>query len=85
MENVVDYLEIPRGDEGIAATVAEISDVASSASLDYDLIEKARYITRDVPPKDKTGEANALFWWVKSNIKFVDDPVLAELVQSPQV
>lgn len=85
MPQSIEYQHIETGDAGIGQTVTEIAAMASRFSLDWEVIEHARGITRDVPARDKRAEADALFWWVKDNVKFYDDPLPAELLQSPKV
>jgi len=51
-------------------------------SQDMDLIGLARDIVKYEPEKDKKAEADALFWYVKK-VRFVNDPLSTELVQSP--
>lgn len=79
------YSEIKEGDAGVAQTIKAIDEMVKLASVDWDIITLAREIVREVPAHDKEGEADELFWWVKENIKFMNDPIEAELLQTPQV
>lgn len=77
--------EVPLGDAGIAASIAEIQRFADQASLDPRIIYLARRIVASVPDRDKAGQADALFWFVKDHIRFINDPLPAEMIQSPIV
>ena len=76
---------IPDGDDGIQATVEAICQIVDEYSIDWNIISLAREITSDIPERDDKGESDALFYFVKGYIKFVNDPLEAELLQSPFV
>ncbi len=84
MPNIT-YVKIGEGDEGIARTIRAIDDMVNRYCVDWNIISIAREITRHCPERDKEAEADALFEWVKSNIKFMNDPLEAELLQNPLI
>lgn len=81
----IQYIKISDGDLGIAQTIKAINDLVNKYSVDWEIISLARNITHEVEARDKLGDADALFYWVKQNIKYVNDPIEAELLQNPKV
>lgn len=85
MAQQITYQQIDTGDPGIGQTITKIAEMVDRYSINWGIITLAREITRPVHEKNKRGEADSLFWYVKQNIKFVNDPSNAELIQSPLV
>lgn len=83
--DTIEYKNIEYGDRGTAQTIKTIREMAEKYSVDWSIISLAREIVANQPERDKHAEADALFYWVKQNIRFTNDPRVAELVQSPLV
>lgn len=59
-------------------------DLVRQARTSYLIRKTADEIIRPVPSKDFAGEAERLFEWVKSNIRYTQDPDGVEFLQSPE-
>jgi len=62
-----------------------MQQLVSDAQHDPNIVQAAREIVAGCRPKDYFGEAEALFNWVKGNIRYTRDPYNCEWVQSPEV
>lgn len=71
------------GDPGTAQTVALMRHLMDEALRDPSIIRLAKDIVRGVPAFDEMGEAQALYNWVYSNIRFTKDPVNKEALYPP--
>lgn len=81
----ISYIRLSDGDKGISETISSIRTLVDRYSVDWDLISLSREITRQCNERDKLGEADALFMWLKNNIKYYHDPIEAELLQNPLI
>lgn len=81
----VTFANYPSGVSGTAYTIQRMRDMAFKGSVHPDVIDAARIVIRDVGHKDYYGEAEAIFNWVKSNIRYVRDPNGVEMIQAPWV
>lgn len=71
------------GDSGTAQTVALMRHLIDEAQGDSSFVRKAIEIVRNVPAFDDFGEAQAIFYWVRANIRFTKDPVSKEKLYPP--
>lgn len=81
----ISYIKLSGGETGISETINAIRVLVDRYSIDWGLISLAREITRLCSEKDKLEEADALFFWLKENIKYYHDPIEAELLQNPLI
>lgn len=79
--------EIPAGQAGTDATVAELTQLVSDAIhrpdvrlVAIDILRKAGVDTRD-----HRQVAAALYSWVQENIRYLNDPFNVETIQAPEV
>lgn len=77
-------IDIPSGDDGTAKTINIIKRFADVYSTDFKIITIARNIVSGTSG-DKTDQADALFYFVKENVRYIDDPTTVEMVQSPMI
>jgi len=75
--------EIPSGLRGTTATIAAMRKQAITGALNLDVRNLAESIIRGVPNKDYQAEADAIFQWVKKNVRYTRDPLYAERVATP--
>lgn len=77
-------LPIPKGKEGVKKTLQTMAALAINGSRSAEIIVKAREIIANVPVANQFLETKSLYYWVKQNIRYVKDPVQAEMVTQPQ-
>jgi len=75
--------EIPTGMAGTRATIEPMGKLALEGSRNPEIVDLARAITRHLPNKDYKGEVQALYWWVRDNVRYVQDPRTTEWVTDP--
>lgn len=77
---------LPEGVDGIRQTLKYMVKFARTYSHDLDVVTQARNIlaAARVPEKDFSGEITALQNWVRDRIRYVRDPITAEMVQTPK-
>jgi len=68
-------VRVPRGKPGTLETARLIGELIAEGSKDFRVRQKAIDIFRQcgVPAKDKWGEIQALFEWVRANIRYTRD------------
>jgi hypothetical protein len=71
------------GDPGIAQTVALMRQLIDEALADPSFVRQAIDIVRGIAAFDEFGEAEALFSWVRRNIRFTKDPLTKEKLYPP--
>jgi Transglutaminase-like superfamily len=71
------------GDPGVAQTIAVMRQLVDEALRDPSIIRLATDIVRHVAAFDDLAEANALYEWVRRNIRFTKDPVNKEKLYPP--
>lgn len=83
-------IQIPYGDAGTAATIAEMSRQAVLGSRDPIVRLLAKEIMRGIPGRDHEAVAKRFFYWLqdegsgeKSGLKFINDPYRTEQVRAP--
>jgi Transglutaminase-like superfamily len=71
------------GDAGVEQTINQMRSLVDDALRDPAIIRMATDIVRSVPAFDDYAEANALYDWVRRNIRFTKDPVNKEKLYPP--
>jgi len=71
------------GDAGVEQTIHAMRGLVDEALRDPAINRLARDIVRGVPAFDDYAEANALYSWVRQNIRFTKDPVNKETLYPP--
>lgn len=74
---------VPDGDEGIAATLRIMVGLARQYQKDPGVRELAASLVSSLPQYDRLGEVKALHAFVRDSIRYTNDPVNTELVQTP--
>jgi Transglutaminase-like superfamily len=71
------------GDAGVSQTIQEMRSLVDQALRDPSILRTAKDIVRSVPAFDDYAEAQALYNWVRQNIRFTKDPVDKETLYPP--
>ena len=71
------------GDPGVAQTIDQMRSLVNEALTDPSILRQAKDIVRSVPAFDDYSEAQALYNWVRANIRFTKDPVDKETLYPP--
>jgi hypothetical protein len=71
------------GDAGVAQTIDHMRSLVDEALRDPSILRLAKDIVRGVPAFDDFSEAQALYNWVRANIRFTKDPVNKETLYPP--
>jgi hypothetical protein len=71
------------GDAGVEQTINHMRTLVDEALRDPAINRLARDIVRGTPAFDDYAEANALYSWVRQNIRFTKDPVNKETLYPP--
>jgi hypothetical protein len=71
------------GDAGVEQTIHQMRQLVDEALRDPQIIRLATDIVRSAPAFDDYAEANALYEWVRQNIRFTKDPVNKEKLYPP--
>lgn len=69
---------LDNGERGTAQTIKVMRQLVDQALSDSSFVRKAVDIVRPVPAYNELAELNRIYSWVKSNIRFVKDPVSKE-------
>lgn len=72
------------GEQGTAQTIALMRQLVDQAVSDASFVRRAIDIVRGVAAFDEFGEVEALYAWVKRNIRYTKDPVTKEKLYPPQ-
>ena len=72
------------GPEGTKQTLKVMVDLARAAKRDPGVIQLARSLVAGLPQYDRTGEVKALHAFVRDAIRYTNDPIDVELVQTPR-
>ncbi len=80
---MISELILKDGFKGNARTVCEMWKLVNAATKDETVIAIATKIIADIPARDYTGMANAIFSYVKKNIKFLENPTGTEMLSDP--
>jgi hypothetical protein len=71
------------GDAGVEQTINGMRGLVDEALRDPSIIRLAADIVRNVPAFDDVAEGEALYDWVRGNIRFTKDPVNKEKLYPP--
>ena len=71
------------GDAGVAQTIQQMRSLVDEALRDPSILRMAKDIVRGIPAFDDFAESQALYNWVRSNIRFTKDPVNKETLYPP--
>jgi len=71
------------GDAGVSQTIDQMRALVDEALRDPSILRTAKDILRGVPAFDDLSEAQSLYNWVRSNIRFTKDPVNKETLYPP--
>jgi transglutaminase-like putative cysteine protease len=76
--------KVPRGQKGTLVTARLMAQLIRDGATDFYVRQKAIQIfrEREVRPKDRFGEACALFDWVRDNVRYTRDIFRVELLHS---
>jgi hypothetical protein len=72
------------GEQGTAQTIHLMRKLVDEAQADAGFVRLAMDIVHSVPAHDEIAEMQALYNWVKRNIRFTKDPVSKEKLYPPQ-
>lgn len=72
------------GDQGTQQTIDVMRHLVDEASADQNFVNLAVKIVKTVPAYHDLSEVEALYNWVKHNIRFTKDPVTKEKLYPPQ-
>lgn len=75
---------IEDGPAGTAATLKIMVSLARAARRDPGVIQIARQLVRDLNQYDRAGELASLHAFVRDSIRYTNDPVSMEMVQTPR-
>ncbi len=75
---------IAGGDLGARQTLSRMRDAANSGLRDPVVIETARRIASEAPPRDTLGIVRAIYDYVSSHLHFVRDPRGVEALATPR-
>lgn len=80
------YVDLPfAGRRFTEATINHMIDFVQRGQRKPEVVSAARQIVRNCPPKQYYCEAEAIFRWVKDNIRYTRDPQNTEWLQEPDV
>lgn len=75
---------IPDGRQGTLAALKMMKKLARGGVHTPAVFELSRDIVKNLPPKAWLKEADALFQWVRDNIRYIKDPRNIETLHTPQ-
>lgn len=81
----VTYSFLGFGDLVTDNTVSKMIQTIKESSRNLRVRNKAASIVANIPAKDYWAEADAIYWWVKNNTRYLKDPHGTELLHSPLV
>jgi len=74
---------IPKGYAGTKATILKMKSLVDEGKRTKVIIDLAQRIVYQARERDQRAEVNAIFNWVKSNVRFVNDPYGVETLRQP--
>lgn len=77
--------QIPDGVAGIGETLSLMTRFVREYKTHDDVLSKALLLTKHLDQKDFYGEIEAIFDFVQNDIRYVQDPVDVEKLQTPPV
>jgi len=76
-------MKIKEGDPGIDQTIEQMENLVDAGVKDPLIRNTALEIIASMPARDSSAEIEAIFFWVKQNIRFTKDPYQIELISNP--
>jgi hypothetical protein len=76
-------MRIEQGDLGIDQTIEQMEMLVDAGVKDPRIRNAALQIVGGVPARDSASEIEAIFFWVKGNVRFTKDPYEIELISHP--
>lgn len=83
MQNGLTIRSISDGEHGIEQTLQRMASITRDAVRTQEILILSRRIVSNAPIEDKYKEAQAIFDWVVTNIRYVRDPIIAEFIMHP--
>jgi hypothetical protein len=74
---------LAQGDGGVAQTIALMRQLVDQDLANASFVNFAKSLVQNVPSHDEWGEVEAIYDWVKSNIRFTKDPYPKETLYPP--
>lgn len=84
MPTLISVSRIPGGEPGSMATLQKMRAVVNVSLLDPLVIETARRVVRDLPPRDTDAHAAAIRAYLAEHLQFVQDPRGVEMLATPR-
>jgi hypothetical protein len=81
--NVAQSMPLARGQRGTAQTIAAMRRLVDSAIKNQQINRLAVAIVQGTPDFQDMPKAQAIFNWVRQNIRFISDPVGKEALRTP--
>lgn len=78
-------LTYPDGNAGIFATARLMRDIVREYKLNLEIRSLALSLVEFLPGKDEAGEINALFCFVRDQIRYVKDIAGVETIHTPEI
>lgn len=71
------------GNAAVFFTVSKANTLVELASQNPDFVLFAKQLVWNIRENDKRAEADAIYAWVKSNVRYVNDPTSTEMLVNP--
>lgn len=81
--NLIHRTPLLSGDAGIQQTIDVMRSLVDDASADPSIVRLATDIVKTVPAYQERAEAEAIYKWVRGNIRFTRDPLTKEKLYPP--
>lgn len=81
----INLIHLPDGDAGTRVTLREMGTLVKQYKLDPEIYTLARQLTANLPQKDWPGEVRALTYFVRDRIRYINDPLGVQALQTPTV
>lgn len=78
-------LGIPDGPEGVRVTLELMRGLAKAGRINPEVRATADGLVRGLGQQDFTGEVNALFQYVRDQIRYIQDPNDVERLSAPEI
>ena len=75
---------VPDGKAGTLAALKMMRKLARDGKSNPQVFELSREIVKNIPPKNWLKEVDAVFRWVRDNIRYIKDPRNIETLHTPQ-
>ena len=75
----------PTGIRGTRFTIDRMREMVHKGKINPEVLQAASLIVRNIPGKDYYAEAEAIYEFVKTNIRYTRDPHNVELIQAANI